>query len=263
MNENETLVTEVAENAEQTAEQTQQEAKIYTQEEVNAIVGKARARAKANAERNAERKYSRLTDALKAGTGKEGVDEQADFVEKFYEGRGIKIQKPQYSAKDIETLARAEANEIIGAGYEDVVDEVDRLAEIGIEKMTQRERAYFKVLAEHRQNAERAQELAKIGVSEDVLNSPEFKEFQGMFKENTPISKVYEQYQKTQPKKEFKIPGSMKSQTAEPAVKDFYSYEEASKFTKADFDKMGYQGRLKLKQEQPEVYAQMTGKSTN
>lgn len=33
--------------------------------------------------------------------------------------------------------------------------------------------------------------------------------------------------------------------------------------TKADFDKMGYQGRLKLKQEQPEVYAQMTGKTNN
>lgn len=33
--------------------------------------------------------------------------------------------------------------------------------------------------------------------------------------------------------------------------------------TKAEFDRMGYQGRLKLKQEQPEVYAQMTGKSTN
>jgi hypothetical protein len=28
------------------------------------------------------------------------------------------------------------------------------------------------------------------------------------------------------------------------------------------FNKMGYQGRLKLKQEQPEVYAQMTGKAT-
>ena len=30
--------------------------------------------------------------------------------------------------------------------------------------------------------------------------------------------------------------------------------------TKEQFDKMGYQSRLKLKQEQPEVYAQMTGK---
>ena len=32
--------------------------------------------------------------------------------------------------------------------------------------------------------------------------------------------------------------------------------------TKEQFDKMGYQSRLKLKQEQPDVYAQMTGKVT-
>lgn len=33
--------------------------------------------------------------------------------------------------------------------------------------------------------------------------------------------------------------------------------------TADEFAKMGYQSRLKLKQDQPEVYAQMTGKSTN
>lgn len=33
--------------------------------------------------------------------------------------------------------------------------------------------------------------------------------------------------------------------------------------TKEEFAKMGYQSRLKLKQEQPEVYAEMTGKTTN
>ena len=33
--------------------------------------------------------------------------------------------------------------------------------------------------------------------------------------------------------------------------------------TKEDFARMGYQSRLKLKQEQPEVYAQMTGKDNN
>lgn len=32
--------------------------------------------------------------------------------------------------------------------------------------------------------------------------------------------------------------------------------------TQEQFNKMGYQNRLKLKQEQPEVYAQMTGKAT-
>ncbi len=33
--------------------------------------------------------------------------------------------------------------------------------------------------------------------------------------------------------------------------------------TQEEFNKMGYQSRLKLKQDQPDVYAQMTGKTTN
>ena len=33
--------------------------------------------------------------------------------------------------------------------------------------------------------------------------------------------------------------------------------------TREEFNRMGYQSRLKLKQEQPEVYAQMTGKTQN
>ena len=234
MNENENLVTEVTENAEQTAEQTP---KSYTDEEVNAIVGKRLARQEAKIRKEYDRKYGRLTDVLKAGTGKESVDEMTDTFEKFYESKGIKINKPQeYSARDLETLAKADASEFISAGYEDVVDEVDRLAEIGVENMTAREKAMFKVLAEHRQNAERAQELTKIGVGEDVLNSPDFKEFQRMFREDTPISKVYEQYTKSQPKKEIKTMGSMKSQSADKGVKEYYSFEEASKFTKKDFD---------------------------
>ena len=36
---------------------------------------------------------------------------------------------------------------------------------------------------------------------------------------------------------------------------------EPSGITQEQFNKMGYQSRLKLKQEQPEVYAQMTGKT--
>jgi len=237
MNENENLVTEeVAENTEQTAEQTaEQTPKSYTDDEVNAIVGKRLARQEAKIRKEYDRKYGRLTEVLKAGTGKEDVDEMTDTFEKFYESKGVKIQKPQYSAKDIEALARADANDIIGAGFEYVVDEVDRLSEIGADRMTAREKALFKVLAEHRQNAERAQELEKIGVGEDVLNSPEFKEFQRMFREDTPISKVYEQYQKNKPRKEFKTMGSMK-QPQDTGVKDYYTPEEIERLTMKDLD---------------------------
>ena len=240
MNERENLVTEeVAENVEQTTEETP---KTYTEAEFNAkldeVLGKKIARREAKIRKEYDRKYGQLEEVLKAGTGKQSVEEITDTLGEFYKKKGIEMpQKPNYTAQDIETLARADADDIIRSGYDEVVDEVDRLTEIGAERMTAREKALFKVLAEHRQNAERSNELAKIGVTEDVYNSAEFKDFQSKFNPNTPIADIYDIYAKTQPKKEFKTMGSMKNSAGnDGAVKDFYSYEEAMKFTKKDFD---------------------------
>lgn len=236
MNEQEILV-EQTENVEQTTEETVAP-KTYTQEEVDAIVGKAKARAKAKVEKDYQRKYGGLEDVLRAGTGKESVEEMTDTFAEFYRNKGITIpEKPSYSQKDLEVLARAEANEIINSGYEDVVEEVDRLTAVGAANMTAREKALFKVLAEHRQSAERGHELSKIGVTEDVYNSREFQDFAGKFNANTPIKDIYDIYNKTQPKKEIKTMGSMKNHNSgDKGVKDFYTVDEARKFTKKDFD---------------------------
>lgn len=237
MSENEILVTEeVAENVEQTTEETP--VKMYSQDEVDAIVGKAKARAKAKVEKDYQRKYGGLEEVLKAGTGKESVEEMTDTFAEFYRGKGVVIpQKPSYSDKDIEVLARAEANEIISAGFDEVVEEVDRLAAVGTAKMTAREKALFTVLAEHRQSEERGRELGKIGVTEDVYNSQDFRDFAGQFKPNTPITDVYNIYKQTQPKKNIKTMGSMKnSDSGDKGVKEYYSRDEALKFTKKDFD---------------------------
>ncbi len=237
MNENETLVTEqVTENVEQTTEQTP---KTYTQEEVDAIVGKRIARKEAKIRKEYDRKYGDLEDVLKAGTGKQSVEEVTDAFKQFYQKKGINIpQKPTYSAKDIEVLAKAEADDIIRGGYEEVVEEVDRLSEIGLDKMTAREKAVFKVLAEHRNRTETGKQLAEFGVTEEVYDSKEFKEFANKFNPSTPIRDIYDIYAKTQPKKEFKTMGSMKNTvSANSEVKDFYSPEEAKKFSRADLDK--------------------------
>lgn len=239
MDENKSLVTDVTENTEHTAEETP---KTYTEAEFNAkldeVLGKKIARKEAKIRKEYDRKYGDLVETLKAGTGKEDVGEMTDTFKKFYESKGIKINKPTYSAKDIETLARAEAEEVIRGGYEEVAEEVDRLSEIGVANMTAREKAVFKVLAEHRQNADRNNELSKIGVTEDVYNSQAFKDFQSKFNPNTPIADVYDIYQKTLPKtKEFKPMGSMKNSTsADGTVKDFYTRDEALQFTKKDLD---------------------------
>lgn len=236
MNENENLVTpEVAENTEHTAEQTP---KTYTQEEVDAIVGKRIARTKAKITKEYDRKYGRLEEVLKAGTGNENVEEVTNTFEEFYKKKGIIIpNRNNYSEQDIETLARRDADEIIQSGFEDVVEETERLSEIGAANMTPREKALFKVLAEHRQSAERARDLSAAGVTKDEYESKEFQDFANKFRSNVPITEVYEHYRKTQPKKEYKPMGSMKNSTSDDStVKDFYTPEEARRFTKKDYD---------------------------
>lgn len=102
--------------------------------------------------------------------------------------------------------------------------------------MTARDKAVFKALAEYRQNTERGNELAKIGVTEDVYNSKEFREFASKFNSNTPIQDVYDIYAKTLPKKEIRAPGSMKNEHSESGVKEYYSPEEAKKFSQAEIN---------------------------
>ena len=229
------LVTEeqVAENVEITTEEIP--VKTYTQEEVDAIVGKRIARKEAKIRKEYDRKYGELTEVLEAGTGKKGVDELKDTFQSFYASKGIRMpEKPNYSAKDIEVLAKAEAAEFINGGFEEVVEEVDRLAAITVEKMTAREKALFKELATYRQNAERGKALSKLGVTEDVYGSEDFKAFASKFNTNTPIEDVYSIYAKTLPRKEHKIMGSMKNTTPDKGVKDHYTPEELSKLSAAD-----------------------------
>lgn len=240
MENNENFVAEqVTENVVQTTEETVVEpAKLFTQDDLNAAVGKAKARERAKVTKQFERKYGQLEEVLKAGTGKESVEEITDTFSQHYERKGIKMPKRgEFSNADIEYLAQREAEEVIRGGYDDVVEEVERLADIG-DDMTAREKAVFKVLAEHRLSAERGRELSQIGVTEDVYNSREFNDFASKFNPNTPIRDIYDIYAKAQPKKNIKPMGSMKNtDSGDNDVKDFYTPEEARKFTKKDYDK--------------------------
>ena len=217
-NENQ-VIEEVTENVEETTEETAEqveqvadepsEEKIYTQkdfeEKVRKAVDKRVARREAKIHRDYQRKYGDLETVLKAGTQKEDVAEIAGDFREFYEGKGIRIPTtPEYSTKDIETLATAEANEIISGGLEDVTEELDRLTGLGVKSMSAREKQVFKQLAEYHKTASQKLELSKLGVSEDVYGSKEFKDFASKFSQNTPITEIYNIYNKMQPKKEVK-----------------------------------------------------------
>ena len=225
---------EQTENVEVTTEETP--VKTFTQDEVNAIVGKSKARTEAKIRREYERKYGDLTDVLKAGTGKEDVGEITNTFRDFYTKKGIQFaQKPQYSDEDVKVLAERDAQNIISGGFEEVVEEVDRLTDLGFDNMNKREKAMFKTLAEYRQNAERGKKLSEMGVTEEEYGSKEFKEFASQFNSNIPIDKVYNIYRQTKPKKEIRTMGSMK-QNQSTGPKDFYTPEEIERLTMEDLN---------------------------
>ncbi len=260
MNENENLAVETAENVdgitteevigaegqepveEHAEEAREQPEKVYTEEEFNRkmdeVLSRKIARNNAKIRKEYEKKYGSLETVLKAGTGKNDVGEIADDFRQFYSERGVKIpEEGTYSQRDTEVLARAEADDIIQAGLDDVVEEVDRLAGVGVNNMTPREKLVFKALAEYRKTAERAKELSKLGVSEDVYSGKEFQDFAGKFNSDTPVKEIYEMYNKLQPRKEVKTMGSMKNTSPkDTGVKEFYTRDEAMKFSRKDFD---------------------------
>jgi hypothetical protein len=243
MENNENFVAEqVTENVVQPTEAavTEPAQKMFTQEDMNSAVSKAKARAREKAERDTRKQYEALEAVLRAGTGKTNAttEELINDFSDFYKKQGVKLPtEPVYSEKDLKILAKHEAEEIIRSGMDEVVEEVDRLAALGADKMSAKEKEMFRTLATHRQKHERNHEFGKMGISEDVYNSDDFQKFVGMFDPKTPVKQICEVYQKTIPKKNIKPAGSMV--TEEPTdngVKDFYTFEEARKFTKKDFD---------------------------
>ena len=248
MENNENLVLDGTENVEgitteETAEQVTEPEKVYTQEDfdtrLEAAITKKTARLEAKIRKEYDRKYDPLVSVLKAGTGKNSIEEITEGLTQFYSEKGVNIpQQPSFSDKDTEILARAEAEEIIRSGFEEVIEEADRLKELGVKNMTEREKALFVKLTDHIKTTETNRELEKIGVSKDVYGSEEFKSFASKFNSDTPVTEIYQIYNQTKPKKNIKPMGSMKQSASDSgAVKDFYSYEEASKFTKEDFEK--------------------------
>ena len=249
MNENENLVTEemVTENVEattteETVEQVAEPEKVYTEEEfnnkLNEVVGKRIARKEAKIRKEYDRKYGELERVLSAGTGIEGVDNMIPAFKNHYSKNGVQFkEEPQYNDRDIEVLAKAEADDVIKLGLDEVVDEINRYMDIGIENLNPREKATLKMLAEHQDKTEKRKELARLGVTEDVSESADFKEFASKFSSKTPMEDIVDIYNKTKPKKEIKPMGSIKSNTATgDGLKDFYTPEEAKRFTVKDLD---------------------------
>lgn len=234
--------------AEQVQQETAEAPKLYSEEEfqqklnekLDELIPQKIQRKEAKLRKEYDGRYGGLMDVLKAGTGKESVEEITDTFRQHYAGKGVKMpERSAFSDDDIRVLAQHDADGIIRGGYDEVKEELDRLGTIGAKNMSSRDKAVFGALSQYRQNADRGRELSKIGVTEDVYGSQEFRDFADKFTPQTPAREIYDLYAKTHnTQKEIKNPGSMKNDPApDTGVKDFYTRDEALKFTRADLDK--------------------------
>lgn len=256
------LVTDVTENVEELATEelvdgvkeeatevveTEEPAKLYTEEDFNKkldeVLAKKIARREAKLRREYEEKYAadlELASITKQGIGEDDSLSAVSKMNEFYKSKGIQIQPYQhsFSQRDEEVLANAEAEDIISSGYEELVDEVNRLADKGVDNMTSREKLVFTRLAQERKNQETLKELASIGVGKEAIEDKDFVDFSSKLNPSLSVKEKYEMYTKFKPKPKVEQIGSMKGTTVkDDGVKDFYSYEESLKFTKEDFDK--------------------------
>lgn len=217
-----------------------EQVKTFTQEEVNEIVSKRVARKEARLEnrlrKEYEEKYGQLERVVNAGLGTNDVEEATSKLSDYYTKKGIQVPpRPEYSDKDLETLANAEADDIISGGYEDIVEEVERLARKDLDSMSKSEKILFKRLADQRKIIEDEKDLASIGVSNKILDDEEFKEYSKKLNPSLSLKEKYEMYEAQKPKKQVKQMGSMKGKD-ESKVKDYYSPDEIMRLSDEELD---------------------------
>jgi hypothetical protein len=248
MEDNKELVTEVTENVEEQATEElvdgssanevvteEKKGKYYTDEEFDKIIQTRLGRQERTIRKEYDKKYGRLENVLKAGLEDDNLDSITDQLSDFYTKQGKQIPStPQFSQRDMEYLAERDANEIIESGYDEVVNELNRLSEVGADNMTQSDKVIFLKLKEEADRVTNEKELKSIGVSE-LPN--DFKDFAKKLNPELSLKEKYEMYSKLNPKKKGEPMGSMKNtDVSNKGVKEYYSFEESKKFTRKDYD---------------------------
>lgn len=185
-------------------------------------------------------KYKQLENVIKAGLGVDNLDEAISKTSSFYKEQGINIPefKESYSERDEKILAKADAQEIIELGRNEMEAEANRIANIPADKRTMREKTIFDTLCKELINLKDIDDLKAKGYKTEILSTKEFNEFRNQFNVNTPISKIYEMYNKINGQEvvQPKSPGSVKSTTTIKQIKDYYSPEDFDKLTEEDLN---------------------------
>lgn len=243
-------VGEFSDNSDTSKEEEEKEQpKMLTEQEANNLAEKVAKEREARAYRKAEREkreelkqYEELANLLRAGTGKNDLNEIKNDFTNFYRNEGIEIpDNRRISEREEKILAKADAEEIIGLGEDEVNRVANEIYNKPLDKRTLREKEIFDILGRHAIQERAKKELIQKGVDEKVLDDNSFKNFASKFNISTPISEIYDVYQRVNNKEVIQkekpaSPGSVRD-TQIQKEKDFYTPEEVDALTDADYDK--------------------------
>lgn len=208
------------------------------QEELNQMINKRLDRKEREYQRELS-KYKDTENVLRTTLNlKEGEDTN-EKLRAFYEADGVKLPEKYssgYSSRDLEYLAKRDAEEIIEEGYETMEYEANQLANKGYNNLDEREKVIFNTLAEKLKTEKNHRELKKLGASDELLTNSDFDNFKKKFTYDTPIEEIYSLYKTTQPKKQVENPGSMKNNSDIKPKKTYYTPDEARQLTAKDLD---------------------------
>ena len=186
-------------------------------------------------------KYQHLENVMNAGLGVDNLDEAINKASSFYKEQGIDVPeyKESFNERDERVLAKADAEEIMELGRNEMEIEANRIASIPAEQRSIREKTMFDILCKELMSLKDIDELKAKGYQTDILETKEFSQFRDQFNVNTPISTIYEMYNKMNGKevKQPSSPGSAKSNTSSNEIKEYYTPEEARQFTEEDFER--------------------------
>lgn len=230
-----------------------QEEKLYTKEELEAEVERVASsrekRAYTKSERKSESKlkeYSDIVDTLMVGMKKNSIEELKGSLNDFYSEQGIEMPRTsKLSEREEKILAKADAEEIIELGEDEVNRVANDIYSKPEEKRTLREKIIFDTLGKHAMQAKAKKSLEEHGIDTNILEDKSFKEFASKFSAMTPLSDVYDVYSKIHSKESIKeetkverpkSTGSIKTVPNTNEIKSFYTKEEVSKFTMKDLD---------------------------
>lgn len=234
-------------DTEETKEE-QPKGRFYTDDEVNSIVDKRVARKMRKYEKQMA-EYEDTENVLKSALEVDNISDANKKLRSYYQEQGYDLpeKKSSYSERELNILAKAEADEIIEEGYDSMLEEANRLAKIGYQNLNQKEKIIFMTLGDELDKQNDTRELKKLGANEELLNDSKFIEFRNMFDKKTPIEKVYGLYKNQEPKPKVELPGSMKN-TSVKEEKDYLTPEEVVALTPEDWEKPGMWEKVRKSQ---------------